>query len=109
MLNSEDPHIVVTDVWRTRGGYLFAKTIAVTGRFAAELDMRTRAPADTKPNDEPWSQKELLRFQPVAEQEEWAACWRLTLCGLRRSEVTGLRWVVAARVRADDLQIGTGT
>jgi hypothetical protein len=66
--------------------------------------MRTRAPADTKPNDEPWSQKELLRFQPVAEQEEWAACWRLTLCGLRRSEVTGLRWVVAARVRADDLQ-----
>ena len=28
----------------------------------------------------------------MADQDEWAAAWRLTLCGLRRSEVMGLRW-----------------
>jgi integrase len=28
----------------------------------------------------------------VADQDEWAACWRLTLCGLRRSEIMGTQW-----------------
>jgi integrase len=35
---------------------------------------------------------ELIKFREVADQDEWAAAWRLTLCGLRRSEVMGLRW-----------------
>jgi integrase len=33
-----------------------------------------------------------LQFRAVADQHEWAAAWRLTLCGLRRSEVMGLSW-----------------
>jgi integrase len=28
----------------------------------------------------------------VADEDDWAAGWRLTLCGLRRSEVMGMRW-----------------
>jgi integrase len=34
----------------------------------------------------------LLRFRAVSDQHEWAAVWRLTLCGLRRSEVMGMTW-----------------
>ena len=34
----------------------------------------------------------MIKFREVADQDEWAAAWRLTLCGLRRSEVMGLRW-----------------
>lgn len=39
-----------------------------------------------------WSPAELLRFRAVADADEWAAGWRLSLCGLRRSEVLGMRW-----------------
>jgi integrase len=39
-----------------------------------------------------WTVADMLRFREVADQDEWAAGWRLTLSGLRRSEVLGLRW-----------------
>jgi integrase len=39
-----------------------------------------------------WDPAELLQFRAVADQDEWAAAWRLTLCGLRRSEVLGMKW-----------------
>ena len=50
-----------------------------------------------------------MAFRAVADEDDWAAAWRLTLCGMRRSEVLGLDWarvdltagvldVVAARV-----------
>ena len=39
-----------------------------------------------------WEPFELIKFRAVADQDDWAAAWRLTLCGLRRSEVMGLRW-----------------
>jgi integrase len=39
-----------------------------------------------------WEPAELIKFRAVADQDEWAAAWRLTLCGLRRSEVLGMRW-----------------
>ena len=34
---------------------------------------------------------ELLHFREIPSHE-WAAAWRLTLCGLRRSEVLGMTW-----------------
>ena len=34
--------------------------------------------------------KSCSRFRAVADLDEWAACWRLTMCGLRRSEIMGL-------------------
>jgi integrase len=52
----------------------------------------SKALVDTKPRDEPWTQEELLRFRAVADQHEWVAAWRLTLCGLRRSEIMGMMW-----------------
>jgi integrase len=39
-----------------------------------------------------WSAAELTRFLKVADQDEWAAAWRMTAAGLRRSEVLGLDW-----------------
>ena len=39
-----------------------------------------------------WTVAELARFLRVADTDEWAAAWRLTACGLRRSEILGLDW-----------------
>ncbi|AWB90862.1 hypothetical protein C3E78_00680 [Aeromicrobium chenweiae] len=39
-----------------------------------------------------WEPSDLLRFRATADTDDWAAGWRLTLSGLRRSEVLGLRW-----------------
>lgn len=39
-----------------------------------------------------WEPSDLLRFRETADRDEWAAGWRLTLSGLRRSEVLGMRW-----------------
>jgi integrase len=39
-----------------------------------------------------WTVADTLRFCEVADRDEWAAGWRLTLSGLRRSEVLGCRW-----------------
>jgi site-specific recombinase XerC len=62
-------------------------SINVAASVKAPRKQHSQAVADTKPKDEPWSQEELLRFRTVADQHEWAAAWRLTLCGLRRSEI----------------------
>lgn len=48
-----------------------------------------------------WERADLLAFRQVADTDEWAAGWRLTLAGLRRSEVLGLKW------SAVDLDTGT--
>ena len=50
-----------------------------------------------------WSQAELRRFLAGAGADRLAACWRMTLYGLRRGEVAGLRW------DAVDLDAGTIT
>lgn len=39
-----------------------------------------------------WEPSDLLTFRTKADAHDWAAGWRLTLSGLRRSEVLGLRW-----------------
>lgn len=41
---------------------------------------------------EHWLPVDLLRFQEVADSDDWAGAWRLTLCGLTRADVLGLRW-----------------
>jgi site-specific recombinase XerC len=69
---------------------LFSVNVAVSVK--APRKQQSKAPTDTEPKDEPWTHEELLHFRAVADQDEWAAVWRLTLCGLRRSEIVGLRW-----------------
>jgi len=50
-----------------------------------------RKPHSDATDEEVWEPNELVKFREVADQDEWAAAWRLTLSGLRRSEVMGLR------------------
>lgn len=40
-----------------------------------------------------WDTAQMLKFREQADTDAWAAGWRLSFCGLRRSEVLGLRWV----------------
>jgi len=42
---------------------------------------------------EHWQPADLLKFRRHADADAWAAAWRLTLTGMRRSEVLGMRWV----------------
>jgi integrase len=48
-----------------------------------------------------WSQGDLRQFLAVADADRLGAAWRLTLYGLRRGEVCGLRW--------DDVDLGART
>jgi Phage integrase, N-terminal SAM-like domain len=64
-------------------------SVNVAASVKAPRKQHSKALADTRPKDEPWTQEELLRFRSVADQDDWAACWRLTMCGLRRSEIMG--------------------
>ncbi len=50
-----------------------------------------------------WDPSDLIRFRECADRDQWAAGWRLTLSGLRRSEVLGVRW------QAVDLAAGVVT
>lgn len=50
-----------------------------------------------------WTEHELTAFKDTADLDEWAGGWRMTLCGLRRSEVLGMTW------DAIDLKAGTIT
>jgi integrase len=66
-------------------------TSLLATNVAASVKAPRRAHSDSKPKAV-WDPQELLRFRAVADQDDWAAAWRLTLCGLRRSEVLGLKW-----------------
>jgi len=41
---------------------------------------------------EHWQPDELLRFREHADADDLAGAWRLTLCGMTRADVLGLRW-----------------
>jgi integrase len=57
-------------------------------RLARRPRMRQRVGTDL----EHWQPADLLRFRDHAETDALAAPWRLTLCGLTRADVLGLRW-----------------
>jgi integrase len=67
-------------------------SVNVSASVRAPRKQQSKALTDTRPKDEPWSHEELFHFRAVADQDEWAAVWRLTLCGLRRSEVMRMTW-----------------
>jgi site-specific recombinase XerC len=67
-------------------------SLNVATSVKAPRKQHSKAKVDTEPKDEPWSHNELLQFRAVSDQHEWGAVWRLTLAGLRRSEIMGLQW-----------------
>jgi integrase len=95
---------------RRRGGRagtgLSARSVRLTlGRLTAALELAVeegkiaRNPARyvKPPKHEPreretWSADEVRAFLAVAGADRLAACWRVSLYGLRRGEVLGLRW-----------------
>jgi integrase len=95
---------------RRRGGKpgtgLSGRTARLTlGRLTAALEMavlegklvRNVAKLVTPPEHTPrerdtWSKAEVRKFLAAASRDRLHAAWRLSLYGLRRSEVLGLRW-----------------
>jgi integrase len=95
---------------RRRGGRagtgLSPRSVALTlGRLSAALESavdegklarnparNVKAPARAPREQETWTVAEVRRFLASADADRLAACWRLSLYGLRRGEVLGLRW-----------------
>jgi integrase len=95
---------------RRRGGApgtgLSARSVRLTfGRLSSAFELAVRdrkltvnpCRYVTMPELEPsarttWSEDEVRTFLKVAAEDRLHACWRLSLYGLRRGEVLGLRW-----------------
>jgi integrase len=95
---------------RRRGGRagtsLSARSVRLTlGRLTAALELAVaerkigwnparyvKPPAHTPRERETWAAAEVRAFLATADADRLAACWRLSLYGLRRGEVLGLRW-----------------
>jgi integrase len=95
---------------RKRGGKtgtgLSARSVQLTlGRLSAafELGVRDRkithnpvryveTPKQVKRDPDTWSAEQVRTFLAAARADRLHAAWRLTLYGLRRAEVCGLRW-----------------
>jgi integrase len=95
---------------RRRGGKpgtgLSGRTARLTlGRFTAALEMAVlegklvrnvaklvKPPEHTPRERETWSKAEVKKFLGRAARDRLHAAWRLSLYGLRRGEVLGLRW-----------------
>jgi integrase len=104
---------------RRRGGAagtgLSARSVRLTlGRLTAALESAVeegkiarnparyvKKPAHQPREQETWTAGEVRAFLAVADADRLAACWRLSLYGLRRGEVVGLRW--------SDLDLSAGT
>src|SRR5262249_11544626 len=71
----------------------------LAGSRAGCVRRRRREPRE----GETWTADEVRAFLGIADADRLAACWRLSLYGLRRSEVVGLRWCDV------DLKAGTIT
>lgn len=100
----------ITTSGRRRGGVpgsaLSGRSAALTlGRLTAALEMAlnegiivrnvaklVKPPQHQQTERKPWSQAAVLKFLGVAKKDRLHAAWRLSLYGLRRGEVLGLRW-----------------
>jgi integrase len=71
------------------------------GRLAVNPARHVRMPSQPKRDGTTWSEDELRQFLAVADADRLAAAWRLALYGLRRGEVTALRW--------EDIDLDAGT
>jgi integrase len=72
----------------------------ISVNVAASVKAPRKQHGDTRPKVV-WEPAELLAFRAVADQDQLAAAWRLTLCGLRRSEIMGLSWTAVDLERGE--------
>ncbi|MGC4112996.1 MAG: hypothetical protein QM747_21770 [Nocardioides sp.] len=63
----------------------------LAGNPAARVQAPRRQRGDRRPTSV-WEPADLVAFRRVADSDPWASAWRLTLSGLRRSEVLGMSW-----------------
>ncbi|OBY30805.1 site-specific integrase [Mycolicibacter kumamotonensis] len=63
------------------------------GFVARNVARLVKRPKVTAAEMATWTPDEAARFRAHISSDRLAACWLLTLAGLRRSEVLGLRWV----------------
>jgi integrase len=102
-----------------RGQPLSPRSVAATlGALSQALDLALReetvtvnvARAVERPRQAPrqeasWTQDDVLHFREYAAHDRLAAAWLLSLTGLRRAEVLGLRWqdvdVTGGRLRVE--------
>ena len=76
---------------------------AVPKNVAVNVVVPKSAPVPAQGAPAHWEPAELLAFRTVSDNDRLAAAWRLTLSGLTRADVMGLRW------DAVDLEAGTVT
>lgn len=85
----------------------------VISRNPAEGVKPPRKVAEDSHPVEVWSVAELGRFVRAADADRLAAAWRLSCCGLRRSEVLGLDWasvdLAAGTVKIEQSRVKIGT
>jgi integrase len=62
------------------------------GKIARNPARYVKPPVGAPRERETWSAAEVRAFLAGADADRLAACWRLSLYGLRRGEVLGLRW-----------------
>ncbi len=62
------------------------------GRLARNVVRLVKPPAYRPAERDTWSRAEVRRFLGTAARDRLHAAWRLSLYGLRRGEVLGLRW-----------------
>lgn len=70
-------------------------------RNVVRLARRPRQTKKVGRDLEHWTSEELLSFRRTADADKLAAAWRMTLCGLTRADVLGLRW--------SDVDLNAGT
>ncbi|NMO01857.1 tyrosine-type recombinase/integrase [Gordonia sp. TBRC 11910] len=80
-----------------------AQRQGIIARDPAEFAEPAKTKRRTSEELDAWTRDEANLFCKHAAGDRMAACWLLTLCGLRRSEVLGLRW------KDVDLDAGTIT
>ena len=62
------------------------------GKLARNVAKLVKPPEHTPRERETWSKAEVRKFLAAASRDRLHAAWRLSLYGLRRGEVLGLRW-----------------
>ena len=65
---------------------------AAEGKLARNPARYVKPPKHIPRERETWTAAEVRAFLATADVDRLAACWRLSLYGLRRGEVLGLRW-----------------